>query len=240
LNQLVNLLSGVSTNKDTLLKYSHATDPVLRVDQLGAGVIQQWLQNGTVKARINNDGSFLIDGSTDISLKANGQIVGYARAVRSVQSGVGNVGAGLDTLDSFDLPAASLATNGDFLEIIYRLSFGVNDNNKRVALSVDGTLKFDTGSLDIDQQGGLLIATVYRESSTLLQMNAAFWGGVVSVDSAAAVSGGVGAHLRISSSQTEAVADLGANAINFLLQAEGASNNDIVLDSVTFKVTQMT
>lgn len=59
-NQLVNLLSGVSTDKDTLLKYSHAADPVLRVDQLGAGIIQRWLQNGGEKARVNNDGSFNI------------------------------------------------------------------------------------------------------------------------------------------------------------------------------------
>jgi hypothetical protein len=56
-NQLVNLLSGVSTNKDTLLKFSDGTNPVLRVDQLGAGKIQQWLQNGSEKARIDNDGS---------------------------------------------------------------------------------------------------------------------------------------------------------------------------------------
>src|SRR5262245_6071388 len=52
-NQLVNLLSGVSTNKDTLLKYNHATDPVLRVDQLGAGVIQTWLNNGASRATMS-------------------------------------------------------------------------------------------------------------------------------------------------------------------------------------------
>jgi len=60
LNQLVNLLSGVSTTKDTLLKFSDGTNPVLRVDQLGAGKIQQWLQNGSEKARIDNDGSATI------------------------------------------------------------------------------------------------------------------------------------------------------------------------------------
>ena len=62
LNQLVNILSGVSTNKDALIKYSHATDPVLRVDQLGAGAIQRWLQNGTERAKIGNDGALTITG----------------------------------------------------------------------------------------------------------------------------------------------------------------------------------
>jgi hypothetical protein len=64
-NQLVNILSGVSTNKDALIKYSHATDPVLRVDQLDAGVIQQWLQNGSLKARVNNDGSIFTPALRD-------------------------------------------------------------------------------------------------------------------------------------------------------------------------------
>lgn len=63
LNQLVNILSGISTDKDALIKYNHVTDPALRVDQLGAGIIQRWLQNGVDKARIRNDGSFQTAGS---------------------------------------------------------------------------------------------------------------------------------------------------------------------------------
>jgi hypothetical protein len=73
-NQLVNLLSGVSTNKDTLLKYSHATDPVLRVDQLGAGEILRLLQNGAVKTVFDNSGHLYIgEGVTDAT-PANGLV----------------------------------------------------------------------------------------------------------------------------------------------------------------------
>src|SRR5215813_10502981 len=60
LNQLVNLLSGVSTNKETLLKFSDGTNPPLRVDQLGAGTIQEWLNNGTVRASMSALGKFLL------------------------------------------------------------------------------------------------------------------------------------------------------------------------------------
>ena len=75
-NQLVNLLSGVSDDNDTLLKYSHGADPVLRVDQLGAGVIQQWLQNGAVKTVIDNSGYLYIgEGVTDAT-PANGIVNG--------------------------------------------------------------------------------------------------------------------------------------------------------------------
>lgn len=65
-NQLVNLLSGVSATKDTLFRYSHATDPVLRLDQLGAGEILRLLQNGAVKTVFDNSGNLYIgEGVTD-------------------------------------------------------------------------------------------------------------------------------------------------------------------------------
>ena len=96
--QIIDMLAGTSTTKDAIIKFSNATDPVLRLDQTGAGLIQQWIQNGTVKSRINNNGSLesiagpviaasqliaapvTIDGTTDIILKANGRIVGYPRS----------------------------------------------------------------------------------------------------------------------------------------------------------------
>jgi hypothetical protein len=57
-NQIINLLSGGSTDKDALIKYSHASDAPLRIDQLGAGLLAEWKASGTQKARINNAGGF--------------------------------------------------------------------------------------------------------------------------------------------------------------------------------------
>src|SRR5262245_9925047 len=50
-------------------KRSHATEPPLIVQQIGAGPLQTWHQgeageHGTEKARINNDGSFSLAGLT--------------------------------------------------------------------------------------------------------------------------------------------------------------------------------
>lgn len=56
-NQLVNALNGVS-DVDILHKFTHASNPVLNVNQLGAGLIQRWQQNTVDKARIINDGYF--------------------------------------------------------------------------------------------------------------------------------------------------------------------------------------
>src|SRR5262245_47848991 len=41
------------------------------------------------------------------------------RCIQRDTSTVGNVGAGLDTLHTFSLPAGSLATNGDYLQVEY-------------------------------------------------------------------------------------------------------------------------
>jgi hypothetical protein len=57
-DQLVNILSGVSTNKNVVIKFSDGATPPLVADMLGAGPIQQWKNNGAEQARVNNDGSF--------------------------------------------------------------------------------------------------------------------------------------------------------------------------------------
>ena len=116
LNQLVNLLSGVSTDKDTLLKYSHATDPVLRVDQLGAGVIQRWLQNSTQKAVVNNDGSFAIGtpGASPtvgriIGPTASGSNIAGANLELAGGPGTGNAAQGVAT---FRYPLTTASGSG--------------------------------------------------------------------------------------------------------------------------------
>jgi len=66
-NQLVGatgLLNGNSTGTRILTKYSNATEPVLEVDQLGAGLILQGKQNGAEKFRVENDGDIVGNGIT--------------------------------------------------------------------------------------------------------------------------------------------------------------------------------
>ncbi|HKX29352.1 MAG TPA: hypothetical protein VJ302_16770 [Blastocatellia bacterium] len=56
LNQIIDLLAGTSTSKNLIVKYSHATDAPLALDQLGAGLVQQWKVNGVEKLKVNNTG----------------------------------------------------------------------------------------------------------------------------------------------------------------------------------------
>src|SRR5262245_63790258 len=66
-NQLVGTagaLNGGGSAKRILVKYNHATEPVLEVDQLGAGLIFQGKQNGVEKIRVENDGDLVSNGIT--------------------------------------------------------------------------------------------------------------------------------------------------------------------------------
>lgn len=70
-DQLVNLVSGVSTDKRIYTRFSDGTLPVLRIDQLGAGTLLELLQNGVAKITINNNGqivSTLATGTAPITV----------------------------------------------------------------------------------------------------------------------------------------------------------------------------
>src|SRR5262245_21875455 len=66
-NQLVGtngILNGGSTSNRILTKYNHATEPVVECDQLGAGLIAQFKQNGVEKAKVANNGDLVANGIT--------------------------------------------------------------------------------------------------------------------------------------------------------------------------------
>lgn len=70
-NQLVNALNGVN-DVDVLMKFTHASNPVLNINQLGAGLIQRWQQNTVTKSRITNDGWWeYVTTSANLMAKSN-------------------------------------------------------------------------------------------------------------------------------------------------------------------------
>jgi len=57
-------LNGGTTGKKLLVKSSDASDPPIDQDQVGAGLLARWKQNGVSKATITNDGSLTANGLT--------------------------------------------------------------------------------------------------------------------------------------------------------------------------------
>jgi hypothetical protein len=58
------VLNGGTTAFKLLVKTSDATDPPVDQDQIGAGLLARWKQNGTLKASLSNDGSLTASGLT--------------------------------------------------------------------------------------------------------------------------------------------------------------------------------
>lgn len=150
---------------------------------------------------------------------------------------VGNVGAGLDTLHSYSLPAGTLANNGDRLRAVYSGFFGANDTNKRVNAQFNGQSYESGGTVDIDSGNWRLQVDIIRLTATTVRINDLIVYGSLSVDSLNTVSTfGVGA-LTICRSSNLTVANLDSNAITMLVQGEGAADNDVVQDMSIIEFT---
>lgn len=183
LNQLVNALSGVSTNKDILLKYSHATDPVLRVDQLGAGVIQQWLQNSVEKARILNDGSLFTpalrdsNGNELLILTATGSAVNELTLVNaatgngptlSATGGDSNVGININPKGTGEISlggplnvTGASSGSANLIEV-----FETGDGTARSRLTPDGKFQTRAGNGATPATSFLTLGGLYNVNFT--------------------------------------------------------------------------
>jgi len=158
-------------------------------------------------------------------------------------STVGNVGTGLDTLHTFTLPAASLATNGDELECKFGGFAAVSANTKRLVFSVDGTQILNTSLLPFSTFGWWTSLRIARVTATTInaEINHAY--GQVLVSAAPALLGAAAGGILVRHFDGQAVANLTSNGIVILVQGEtdpagtGASN-DINQNYSSFFLTQ--
>ncbi len=67
-NQIINALNSTSTNVNLIVRFSSGTTAPLKLDQLGAGVVQTWAVSGVDKATVTNAGSFSTAGQFISSL----------------------------------------------------------------------------------------------------------------------------------------------------------------------------
>jgi hypothetical protein len=129
-NQLVNALNGTSTDKDILMKLNHATNPVLNLNQVGAGLLLRGQENGTDRFKVSVKGKNSLaagNGSTAASvfLTAGGM---YHRDFTSNQ----NSGAGETDLTVKSIDANVLGEDGDGLLIYAWGDSAANTNNKTI------------------------------------------------------------------------------------------------------------
>jgi hypothetical protein len=220
-NQLVNMLNGSTTNKHALIKHSHGSDAPLILDQLSTGPIQEWRAAAVQQQK----------------MKANGFLLGVPRCVNVDGTVTGNVGGGLDNLNGFNLPANSLAANGDYVRARYGGTFGTNDADKRIVILFGGQTVHDTTGFDQDTGSWSYDIVYTRTSATSVVFSLLAAWNAVTVTGAQAVGGN---GLVIGTSTTLTVANLVSNDTVMQVQAEGTSNNDIVQLLQIIELTQNT
>lgn len=159
---------------------------------------------------------------------------GVAVAFPPDTSVVGNVGAGLDSLHSFSLPANSLKSNGDYLRIRYSGTIAANNNDKRLRVSADGQTIGDTTLIDLDAGSWTRDFLYIRLTATTIRATSIDAIGFLNFLNGAAGGSGV-----IGSINTDiTVANLTNNAITLLVQAEATANDDVVQNLSIIELVQ--
>lgn len=94
----------------------------------------------------------LLEVAGSVAIKAGtstGQLARVGGVISTDTTTTGNVGAGDDTLQSYSVPANTLATNKDTLVGTCSGSFAATINNKRLRVKFGSTTIFDSGALAI-------------------------------------------------------------------------------------------
>lgn len=166
-------------------------------------------------------------------------LVGLVRNIEVNITTVGNIGAGLDPLHNYLLPANSLRSNEDYSHGVGAGNFATNGNTKRIRFSVGGTGIIDTGLTSFNTAiGWRLLYTIVRISSTSVLVSAQLIGNTGHINGAGvATSNGNGFHGE-ASTVTVAVADLAINTLQILVQAEATADNDVVQNLTIVELVQ--
>lgn len=194
-----------------------------------------------------NLAEFKNNGATQLIFKNNGQIVGIPKTVHTNTTATGNVGSGLDSLHSFNLPANSLASNGDYLLVDYAGFFAANDRNKQVALSFGGQGYEDGGAgIDLDgasNNGWRAIVRIMRVSDTTVRVSSGYIAQFGVFDSAGAVNTFATGGAFFTRNYTLTVSSLAANAQTMLVQGgatDGSpADNDVVQNLSIIQLCQI-
>lgn len=144
--------------------------------------------------------------------------LGLDYTLQSTVVDVGNVGTGEDNLISYTLPANTLNTEGEGLEIEAGFSFAANGNTKQVKMYF-GAAAFYASGASAHNDGGLVVrAIVTRDTSSIAKV-----GYMVTA------TGGGTPFALAAGDAANASADMTA-AVTIKGTGEATSNNDVVME----------
>lgn len=171
-----------------------------------------------------------------IRVNEDGVIVSYVNPFEGIfpyidLRTIGNVGAGVDTLHSFTIPAGTLAFDGDYLRIRYKGDFAANANTKRIQGVIGGNVYNNTGLYSISGAEWVWDLDVIRTSSTQVRIP------IIAVDGFGdrTIAGVVGGnYLFFAAGTLVTVTNLNTTNVVIEMQAEsGAGATDDIIQRVS-------
>lgn len=133
----------------------------------GAQIVAAYDASNTLGVTVNSSGVATITGSGSSKgvVLTDGIVAGTGTArakvggtIRSDVTAVGNVGVGEDTLNTYTIPASTLAVNGESLWIRKVFSFAANANIKQVKIKYGATTIYASGA--VAQNGGSVVIDI--------------------------------------------------------------------------------
>lgn len=167
-------------------------------------------------------------------------LVGLVRNIEVNITTVGNVGAGLDPLHSFSLPANSLRNNGDYMHVWFGGDYAANANLKRVVASFGGIAWEDTGLRDVvNGSGWATVVTIIRVSATSVLVSGGILANSVAITPALAVTtfgeGFIGAARN---RLIAGLPNLNLNSTLIEVEGEGTANDDVTQNLSIYELVQ--
>jgi len=152
----------------------------------------------------------------------------------------GNIGGGLDNLQSFLLPAKGLKSNGSYIDFAYAGNLAANNNDKQVSATFDGQTFLDSGLTDLDLDVGWFAwGRIIRLTSTSIRACSGILMNLAQIDSANAVQTFGAGYASVGRTVTlTAIADLDANDVTIQVKGQGTNNDDVTQNISILELTR--
>lgn len=168
---------------------------------------------------VNEAGTVQFDGNFSLT-KENAVKYGVGGNLTTNTTDVGNVGTGVDNLQSYSVPAGTMSQDGDYIEFSITFTFAENANSKQVRVVYGGTEVYASGAQA--QSGGSMtvIGKVIRTGATTQKVT------VIAIS---------GAALFVDVSNYTTAGETLSGAVILKGTGEAVSNDDIVQVVTTVK-----
>lgn len=124
------------------------------------------LTNPTISNGSVPTGNLSLSNEPSSSNHAVNKVYSDRRILTKDTTGVGNVGSGEDDLISYSIPANTVSSDGQSLEITAFGTMAANGNNKTLKLYIGSTTLYDSGALAVNNGNWCINSTIIRTGSS--------------------------------------------------------------------------